>query len=107
MRFRRPDKRVKSKWSDWAVWYGPEGEAGDCATEVKKYLEGEYIVSEYQDITWLFNENPDNPNNDYDNPILKTSVWVKARGPREAAAIGVEKLGYYGGGEEMVSELPK
>jgi hypothetical protein len=93
--WREPDIQIGA----WAVWYGPEGADGDCATEV----EGS-TVRQYQHVDGLIE--------DYEpsTPFLVTETTVDTKrdiGIRKIVAIGVEQLSYWGGEEYWADELPK
>jgi hypothetical protein len=105
--FRVPDEY----YSGWAIWYGPGGVEGDCATEAET-TGYDFTVSEYQFVS-------------EEDQFLKTSTHVTsdeleaaqvARGQRMprndqewlrlAAGYGVAKLAYWGGEEDWVYSLP-
>ncbi len=118
--WREPDKILEDGYR--YIWYGPDGEEGDYATEVE-FDDDEYTVSEYTNVVGLI-ENPD-------WPILKTTtkftveelltalveaktkayIWSAieqnpAAHLRMAAGYGVAKISYYGGDEEGEEQLP-
>ena len=112
--FRKPDYNFGQ---DWAIWYGPSGSNGDCATEAEAYGNGAYCVREFTDIRGLFD--------DYDKavPFLCIEVYVSAEeiaveqakqhaiagrfSTRLAANLGAQKIAEQGGNESFVSELPQ
>lgn len=117
--FRVPDESVESKdHGDYAIWYGPAGDEGDVATEVTPEYGG-WEIAEYRDVSWLDAE----AGIEGDDPFLKISTRVtldelegalgrpvpedSALASRLAAGYGVAYLGYYGGTEERVKELPR
>ena len=93
--WRVPDNQVMQIW---AVWYGPAGPEGDCATEVERISEGLYEVSEYTCVVGLIDNPP--------APILKTTTVIEAPDLLVAPSIGTQYLAYYGGEETWVNELP-
>lgn len=98
-RFRAPDTS-DGMFYTWAVWYGPGGPAGDCATEVERYDSESFVVREYCHIGGLIDDyNPE-------TPFLCTEIVVKAPDMRSAAALGVLRIAERGGSESFVSELP-
>lgn len=97
-RFRAPDVKVGTRY---AVWYGPGGRNAEQATEVEHEGYGNnWRVSEYQYLEGYVDDFDPN------FPFLRTTTSVEARDAREAASLGVERIGHYGGDEETVESLP-
>jgi len=95
---REPD--VYSAAGDTAIWYGPYGPEGDCATEVG-YGGGRYFnVAEYQDVAGCIE------NYDKDRPFRRLSASVNAAGFRSAYFVGKDYMDEHGSDEEMVESLP-
>ena len=108
--YRKPDSHYRDQW---AVWYGPGGPEGECATELGK-VQGGYAVSEYRCMVGRLDE---------EEPFLRITAWVsdeeasaarRAWNPRSrlplpqfAARIGVNRIGENGGEETFVADLPK
>ena len=97
--WRTPD--VHEHIGDWSrsIWYGPEGENGDCATLVEG-TPGDYEVSEIQNITDYVDDPVDPPF------CVRTVGGVEAQNPQEAVAVGVAYLNYWGGSETFTDSLP-
>lgn len=92
--WRAPDKQVKL-FRGWAVWYGPGGEEGDCATEVE-----DDNVRSYQYVEGY----------DARTPYLVTETYVGdvyANNIGQLAQIGVDRLSEHGGVESWARELPR
>lgn len=103
--FREPD--LVTDGGRGGIWYGPGGRKSKVCTEVEGVGFG-WIVREYCCIRWLMEENNESlrDHNGHHKPtILCIETWVdddEADGAREAAALGVEKIAYWGGTEKMV-----
>lgn len=120
--FRGPFRKPDVDHRESAIWYGPDGEDGDSATEVEmsdpSYGGGPISVSEYRSLVGYADDL------DEDYPFLKITTTfdmdelrdaIKAyRGnklggadiKRWAAGYGTAVIAYYGGDEETVESLP-
>ena len=96
-KWREPDVTVEGN-GFYSVWYGPEGEDGDCATEV----EGN-TVRQYQHVGGYFDVYLK------DRPFLCTETYVEDIGtndPRALVAVGIDQISEFGGEETMENSLP-
>lgn len=95
--WRKPDKSYKD---EWGVWYGPNGEEGEHATEVE--AGGPFFaVREFTFVGTLIDDC------DPDFPFLCIETTIKAGSLQEAVGLGVLKIAEQGGEESFVSELPR
>ena len=81
--YREPDSQVDTSW---AVWYGPDGEDGDFATEVDRQIGG-FVVREYQSVVGYFDEGT----YDESEPFRVSETWV-SREELEKLAISNQPL---------------
>ena len=97
--WREPDSRSDD---NWAVWYGPAGQDGDCATECERQFDG-FVVREFQHVGGLIEDY------DEDQPFLCIETWVsdeEANNLCKAVGIGVDRIREQGGPESFVESLP-
>jgi len=98
--WREPDLRIGNTY---AVWYGPAGVEGDCATEIEH--DGWYWrITEYQHVGGLVDEYQ------ADTPFLTQTTYIDtlaAHVPlRYVVSRGVDYMGHYGGSEGWEEYLP-
>lgn len=95
--WRKPDV----DFPDLAIWYGPDGPQGDCATLVERVYDQRWQVTRYDSVVGYEWYNP----KDY-KPFLTATTEIIAPSARLAAEWGTAYLGYYGGDEDWEDELP-
>lgn len=100
-KWRKPDAYTKTDLTEQAIWYSVGGVNGDYATEVEKVGANEYGVREYVNVEGMIEDY------DKENPFLCTATTVTAQNIYDAVKHGIRYLGYFGGSESFVSELPQ
>lgn len=113
--WRDPDVRIGHEW----IWYGPGGQEGDYATTIEE-SGGGWDVSEYGRLHDQQEPNIQKTTTFVPYDLLIDALYLSLGIPidreaieedpdewnKYAVGLGVDYLGYYGGSEEWVDELP-